>query len=192
LSIQDNVNYVKKELSGDEKVLESAVKIATLYRKHKLKLWVFLIALVIFFIGRGIEARIEASKLLTANEAFLSLQSNAKDTKALEILKENNLALFELYSYTQAIENKDSKALHLLSKSKNAIIADMSAYGASVIEEKAYNSLLYKDMALFTQAYLSIESANIQDAKNKLQEIDEESALATVTGFLKHSTIKDK
>ncbi|MDQ7085513.1 MAG: hypothetical protein Q9M36_11560 [Sulfurovum sp.] len=49
MSIKDDVNYVKKSLSSDEKVLESAFKLETLYRKHKVKLWGLAIALVVFF-----------------------------------------------------------------------------------------------------------------------------------------------
>ena len=39
MSIQSDINYVKSELSADEKVLESALKIETLYKKNKVLIW---------------------------------------------------------------------------------------------------------------------------------------------------------
>ena len=192
MSLKDDVNFVKKELSGDEKVLESAFKLETMYKKHKLKIWALLIALVISFGGRAAMESIRESKLATANEAFLALKIKADDTQALTILKENNPALFELFSYAQAVKKQDIKTLEALSKSKNTVIADASGYTASVLNKKPVDSVLYKEMALFEEAYLAIQSADTKTAKAKLEEIDGRSPLAVLTEFLKHSLLKAK
>ncbi|SFV64974.1 hypothetical protein MNB_SV-13-1678 [hydrothermal vent metagenome] len=190
MSLKDDVNYIKKELSGDEKVLESAFKIETLYRKHKLKFAVALVAVVVFFAGKGIEGNMKESALLEANKAFMTLQVKADDKEALATLKENNPALFDVYSYTQAVKDKDIKTLEALSTSKNAVISDASAYHASILKNKPKSSMLYDDMVLFTQGYLAIKEGKGNVAKVKLEQIDERSPLATITGFLKHSMIK--
>lgn len=190
MSIQDDVNYIKKELSGDEKILESAFKIETLYKKHKVKVGAGILAVFVFFAGTAIQENMHEAKLLEANKAFLSLEENANDAEALKNLKENNPALFDLYSYTQAVKNKDTKALDALATSKNTVISDVSAYASSMLNEKPNDSVLYNDMALFTQAYLAIDAGDTKSAKVKLDQIDERSPLATITGFLKHSTIK--
>ena len=52
MSIQDDVNYVKKELSGDEKVLESAFKLETLYKKYKFFVWGIVGAVLLFFVAQ--------------------------------------------------------------------------------------------------------------------------------------------
>jgi len=181
---------VKRELSSDEKVLESAFKLETLYKKHKLKLWVIVAALVLYFGGRAVQESVHASHLAKANEAFLVLQQKPTDKTALKILKENNPALLELFTYAQAAKNRDAKVLERLASSKNSVLSDASRYTAGVLTRKPVDSTLYKEMALLEEAYLAIGAGDTKTAKEKLELIDERSALAVITGFLKHSLIK--
>lgn len=185
-----NIADIKKELSGDEKVLESAFKLETLYKKHKFKIWAIVVALVVFFGGRAIQENMHESQLAKANEAFLVLQEKPTDAVAFKILEENNPALLELFFYSQAVKNQDAKTLETLSSSKNAVIADVSAYTAGVLNKKPVDSVLYNELALFEEAYLAIGMGDAKTAKAKLELIDERSPLAVITGFLKHSIIK--
>ena len=190
VSIQDDVNYVKKELSGDEKVLESAFKLESLYKKYKFQLWGVIVVLILFFGGQAAISALHEAKLVKANEAFLTLQSNSDDTNALKVLQENNPALLELYNYAQAVKKEDIKALESLTSSSNSVIADASGYTAGVLKKKPVDSKLYKEMALFEEAYLSILAGDVKTAQNKLELIDERSSLSVIKEFLKHSTIK--
>ena len=190
MSIKDDVNYVKKELSGDEKVLESAFKLESLYKKYKFQLWGVAAALILFFGGQAVVNALDEAKLVKANEAFLTLQSKSDDADALKVLKENNPALFELYNYAQAVKKEDVKALESLAESQNNVIADASAYTAGVLSKKPVGSKLYNEMALLEEAYLAILAGDVKMAQNKLELIDERSALSVVKEFLRHSTIK--
>ena len=190
VSIQDDVNYVKKELSGDEKVLESAFKLESLYKKYKFQLWGVIAVLILFFGGQSVMGTLHEAKLVKANEAFLTLQSNSDDTNALKVLQENNPALLELYTYAQAVKKEDIKALESLTSSTNSVIADASAYTAGVLNKKPVDSKLYKEMVLFEEAYLAILAGDVKMAQNKLELIDERSSLSVIKEFLKHSTIK--
>ena len=192
MSIKDDVKYVKTELSGDEKVLESAFKLETLYNKHKFKLWGIIAALVLYFGGQAVMTAMHEAKLVKANEAFLALQSKNDDATAINVLKENNPALFELYSYAQAVKNKDIKTLESLSQSSNSVVADSSKYTAGVLNKKPVDSKLYKGMALLEEAYMAIEAGKTDLAKEKLELIDERSPVGVIASFLKHSTIKAK
>ena len=190
VGIKDDVNYVKKELSGDEKVLESAFKLESLYKKYKFHLWGAAAVLILFFGGQAVVNALHEAKLVKANEALLTLQSNSEDANALKVLKENNPALFELYTYAQAVKKEDLKALESLATSQNNVIADASAYTASVLSKKPADSELYNELALFEEAYLAILAGDVKRAQNKLELIDERSALSVVKEFLQHSTIK--
>jgi hypothetical protein len=190
VSIKDDVNYVKKELSGDEKVLESAFKLESLYKKYKFHLWGVTAALILFFGGQAVMTAMHEAKLVKANEAFLTLQTKSDDTNALKVLQENNPALFELYSYAQAVQKEDVKSLESLAASQNNVIADASAYTAGVLSKKPVDSKLYNELALFEEAYLAIVAGDVKMAQNKLELIDERSALSVVREFLRHSTIK--
>lgn len=190
VSIKDDVNYVKRELSGDEKVLESAFRLESMYKKYKFQLWGVVAVVIVFFVTQAVMGALHEAKLTKANEAFLTLQTKSDDADALKILQENNPALFELYTYAKATKQQDIKALEALAKSSNSVIADASAYTAGALSKKPVDSKLYKEMALFEEAYLAIVSGDIKTANNKLELIDERSPLSVITGFLKHSTIK--
>ena len=180
---------IKKELSNDEKILESAFKLETIYKKYKLIIWAVAIGLVLFFVGRAVMDTLERAKLEDANKAFLALQENPEDTKSLSTLKDKNPSLYEMYIYSQAVNKSDKKVLSGLVNSGNDIVADASKYTLSVLDSKPQNSKLYGDMALFEEAYLALKSGNIAAAKAKLSEIDEKSPLSKVANLLKHATL---
>ena len=184
------IEDVKKELTGDEKVLESAFKLETYYKKYKFAIWGLASIAIVFFVGSSVMNTMHESKLEEANEAFLVLQSNAEDSTALATLKAKNPALFELYSYAEAVKKQNIEALKTLTKSSNTIIADVSAYIVGVIEKKPVSSKLYNDLALFEEGYVAILAGDNKTAKDKLGLIDERSSLAMMTKFLQHSMIK--
>ena len=88
------------------------------------------------------------------------------------------------------MKKEDIKALESLASTQNNVIADASAYTAGVLSKKPVDSKLYKEMALFEEAYLAIVAGDTKTAQNKLELIDERSPLSVITQFLKHSTIK--
>jgi len=190
VSIKDEVKFVKEELSSDEKVLESAFKLETFYKKNKVIIWGVIGALVLFFAVKTGMEEVRQSKLEAANQAYLTLEQKPDDANALSVLKENNPALYELYTLSQAAKKQDAEALKQLSNSKNDIVADMSRYTASVIEKAPKDSKVYKELAYFEEAYVAIKAGDIQKAKNKLALIDERSPLATLAKFLEHATLK--
>ena len=192
MSIKDDVNYVKKELTGDEKILESAFKIEGLYKKYKFVIWGVAAALILFFAGKTAMDAIHEAKLAEANQAFLTLQTKADDTQALQTLKEKNPALFELFSFAQAVKKQDVKALNTLAGSSNAVIADSSKYVAATLENKSSDSKLYKELALLEEAYLAIKAGDVKSARSKLELIDERSSFSMLASLLKHSTLKAK
>ena len=192
MSIQDNIKYVGKELSGDEKMLESTLKLEAFYNKYKKTIWIILAIIVAIVIIKPIFDAYRDMKLDNANSALLVLQKDPKDLKALEILKSENMPLFELYNYSKAIKEKDLKALETLSTSKNALISDISTYHSSLLKSKASNSKYYKEMSAIEDAYLSIKAGDIKKAKDSLELIDARSPVAPIADLLKHYTIKGK
>jgi len=187
-----NITDVKQELSSDEKILESAFKIETLYKKYKFIIWAIVIGLLLFFVGRNVMSSMKEAKLAEANNAFLTLQKNAEDTNALAILKEKNPALFELFSFSQANQKEDRKTLLNLKNSTNKVIADASTYTLAVLEKKPTNSKLYKEMTILEDAYLAIKSGDKKSAKAKLSLISPDSSLAELASLLAHSLLKEK
>ncbi|MFT7880077.1 MAG: hypothetical protein ABXS91_06730 [Sulfurimonas sp.] len=181
---------VKQELSSDEKVLESAFKLETLYKKYRVVIWGIVGVLVLFFVGKNVMTAMEESRLAEANSALLTLQQNPEDSGAFTTLKEKNPALFELYRYAEAAKKGDKSTLTALAQSSNKVISDASQYNLAVMENRTADSVLYKEMTLLEEAYLAIENGEIQKAQEKLDMIDPRSPVATLAQLLKHSTIK--
>jgi len=187
-----NITDVKRELSSDEKVLESAFKLETLYKKYKFIIWAVVIGLILFFAGRTVMQNMHEAELAKANQAFLTLQTKADDAEALKVLKEKTPALFELFSFSQASQKQDTKVLGSLKNSSNVVIADASAYTLAALEKKPSNSKLYKEMSIMEDAYLAIKSGDIKSAKAKLSLISPDSSLSMLSSLLLHSTLKAK
>ncbi|HHD80717.1 MAG TPA: hypothetical protein ENK99_03820 [Campylobacterales bacterium] len=192
MNIQDGIKEVKKEFTTDEQMLVSAFKLEKFYKKNKIAIFVVAGLVVAFFSGKAILEAIENSRLNSANDAYLVLQKDEKNTQALDKLKSKNPELFELYSYNQAVKNRDTKALKTLSSSKNEFISDMSRYHLYVLEAKETNSELYKDFALVNNAYIYIKDGKMEEAKNQLALIDEKSPVYNISKIIKHYTIKGK
>ena len=192
MNIQDGIKEVKKEFSSDEQILVSAFKLEKFYKKNKIAIFTVVGLLVAFFSIKGVMGVIEESRLNSANEAYLVLQKDANNSQALETLKSKNPKLFELYSYTQAVKNRDIKTLQTLTNSKNEFISDMSSYHLSILDGKEADSELYKDFALVHNAYLYIKDKRLEEARNQLALIDEKSPIYSISKIIRHYTIKGK
>jgi hypothetical protein len=190
LNISDTINEAKKELSSDEQMLASAFKLEKFYKKHKIKIYSILTIATIYVVGTAIMNNIAEQKLVTANSAYLTLEKDAKNQTALNELKTNNPALFDLYNYQEAIKNSDKEALKELSINANSIIADLSSYHLSVLEGKPAKSELYNEFALVNNASLLIKEGKIEEAKDELTLIGEDSPVFNISKMIKHYTIK--
>lgn len=187
-----NIADVKRELSGDEKVLEKAFKLETLYKKYKLIIWAVVIGLILFFVGKTVMQNMHEARLIAANEAFVSLQKNENDSNALAILKEKNPELFELFSLSKAMNSKDTKVLETLSTSSNEVVADISKYIIANLENKSSDSKIYNEFNVLQEAYLAIKAGDKSTAKSKLEMISDNRDLSQVSQTLQHATLKAK
>ena len=184
------IDDVKKELSGDEKMLASAFKAEKIYKKHKLKIFIIVGIIIAYFVGTAIMESIAQDKREKANAAYLVLEKNAKDSDALNSLKSNNLALFELFSYQEAVKTSDAAALKALSSNKNEIISDLASYHLAVIEGKPSNSKFNGDISKVHNASLLIKEGKTTEAKEELELIAEDSPLHNISKMIKHYGIK--
>jgi len=189
LSLKDEVEYIKGSLSGDEKILENAFRLERVYKKHKMKIWATVVALTLFFGGSAIMQAYQDSKMNAANEALLILQANPDDASALSSLKDNNIKLYELFSYSKATKNKDIKALETLSSNDDTLLADLSRYHAAILDSKVVDSKYYQELVLIEEAFVALKSGKKDLAKQKLALIGENSPVSNIARLLKHYTI---
>ena len=192
MSISETINEAKKELSNDEHMLASAFKLEKLYKKHKIKLYSVLTIATLYLVGMAIMDAVAQQKLVTANSAYLTLEKEPKNKEALNELKSNNPLLFALQTYQEAIKNSDIEALKTLSTNPNKIIADLSSYHLAVLEGKPSQSELYNGFSQVRNASLLIKEGKIEEAKNELDFIGEDSPVYNISKMIKHYTIKGK
>ena len=184
------IDDVKKELNSDEQMLASAFKAEKLYKKHKLKIFTVVGLAILYFAGTAIMTSIAEGKKETANTAYLALEKNVKDTTALETLKTNNPALFELFSYQNAVKASDTTALQGLTTSKNEILADLASYHLAVIQGKPADSKYNADLSKVHNAALLFKEGKTVEAKEELELISEESPVYNISKMIKHYSIK--
>ncbi|MBN2825086.1 MAG: hypothetical protein JXQ76_07185 [Campylobacterales bacterium] len=190
MSIKDDVNYVKQELSSDEKMLEGLLKVEKVYHKHKLKFVALIAIILLAFGGNAIKNSMEEGRLTDANEALLALQQNPDDSAALETLKSKNPPLYELYIYSNAIKDKDKTKLKTLSASSNAMIADLSKYHLATLDHQVGYSKYYNELSKIEEAFVALQKGKDQTATDKLSFIEQNSPFYNLALLLKHQTIK--
>jgi len=192
VSLKDELQHVKEELSSDEKILESAFKLEKLYKKYKYLIWGVLVLLVVGYAGNAGWNAYRQSKLDAANEAFLTLRQNPLDKNAASKLKANNPRLYELFELKQAIDNKASDKLKTLEASSDPVVAAIAGYHNGVLSRKPVDTPYYHDMAVIEEAYLDLKSGNKKAASDKLSLISEDSPAAKIAQLLKHYAIEAK
>ncbi len=189
MDIKEIKQYAKDELSSDEKLLESVLKFETIYNKHKAKLFIVLAFVALSIIAFWGYNEYKEYKYEKANEALMKLIENPDDKGAIESLKSNNKALYNLYSYHMASAKNDTKRLQELSGLEDKLIADLSKYTLGIIENKPVDSEYYHDLSLIMQVNDAISKREYQKAKTILDSISQNSPLINIATLYKHYTL---
>ena len=189
MSIKDELQHVKEELSGDEKILESAFKLERIYKKYKILIWGILLLLIVGFGGNAAWGAYQQSKLASANDAFLTLQKDPKDSAALAKLKANNPKLLALFQLHQALASGSVDALKTLESNRDPIVSDVAKYHVGVLSGHPVDSVYYHDLSVIEEAYADLKAGNKSAAKDKLSLISETSPVAKIAQLLKHATL---
>lgn len=184
MSMKENVNYIKEELSTQESFLENFLKLEKFYGKYKKIIFSSVAALALGFISVSVLDYISYQNKIAANEAFNTTLENPNDTAALEVLKSKNQKLYEIALYM-----KDG------TKTVNVeFLKELSAYTAAVekgdplqigsVTQK--QGLVLKDFAIFNKALIEAQKGKYQDAKETLRLIPETSNIASLVTMLEH------
>jgi hypothetical protein len=194
VSIKEQMEYAKEELTQDEKLLAGLIKAERFYKRNKMVILALVAIVVLGGAGYGVMGYLKEQKLLKANEAFLALKANPEDKGAMETLRRENPALAELVTLDRAIEKGDVKALETLKSSGDPLVSDLAAYHLGVLQKRAdllkdyrmKSGALLKDFALFDEAYLLMKEGKVKEAKERLAMITDNSPLKPVAKMLGH------
>jgi len=188
VSIQEELQHVKAELSSDEKILENAFKLERLYKKNKGLIWTVVAVALIGLGGNAAWQAYQRNKLESANAALLKLQADPKDSAALQTLQTNNPKLYALFSLSQALHQNKASALEPFLSDSDELIADLARYHAGVLSGKPTDSTYYHDLSVLEEAWAALQAGKPTQAHTQLSLIGETSPVAKVAQLLKHYT----
>lgn len=194
LSITENIKTLKEGLNSEEKIFETVVNLEKIYKRYKLIIWTLVVAVVAYFIISAVNASVEETRVATANSAYAKLLENKDDATAKTMLKENSPALYDLYTFHEAMTHADIDGLKALRDSKTFAISDMASYQYAMLsgDNKALmnyinnGGIYYKDIALLNAASTLLKQSKIKEAKALLDRIQQDSAFYDQAQTLKH------
>lgn len=194
VSLKENIEMVRHELSSEEQFFEKAVQTERFVKKYKKPL-IGIVTAAILAIAAGTAYDITTQNNIDrSNTAFNMLMADANDKEAQAELKSLNPNLFDVWSLSQALKSKDQNALRTLENSKALVVADLAAYELAAIQEnesglQAYaqkNGALLKDLALIETAVILIDKGDKAAAQAKLSMIDINSPVYQLAQSLSH------
>lgn len=191
-----NIEYIKEELSYQERFLESTIKLETLMRKYKKLLIAVVVIALLAIVGYNVNEYLKTSAIENSNRAYLSLIENPNDKVAKATLKSENPKLYSIFLLQSAVSSKDTTELNSI-KIEDKILNDLKSYQVASLSQdlkllSQYSSnkeAILKDLAVFQEAFLLIESKKFTLAKSRLAMIDFNSPLRDLANYLQHYLI---
>jgi len=189
LSLKDNVNAIKEELSAEEQFLESVIKAEGFWKKYKKILIGLAVIVVVGLLAKVAMDTIHDSNIEASNNAYNALLKNSNDTAALATLKSKNPKLYEMYLFKTNMDSNDASALE---KTKalisDPILKNLITYQVESINKKvhAVDAGIAKELALAQEGYLLLKENKIKEADAKFAEIPATSTLQSIVKNLKH------
>ena len=188
MSIKENVDYVKTELSSEEKFLENFVRSERFFRKYKTLIFGIIAALIIGFIVVFVKNILDESNKIEANIAFKKVLENSNDAQALATLKDKNEKLYEIALFLQA--RKDNKTVEIntpvLKELAKFQIAMESKNTKELENLSMQNDFLLKEFAIFNKALLLTNEGKFEEAKTALKQIPQTSKATELANLLNH------
>jgi len=173
MALKEEIEYIKQEISTEEKFFESFFKLEKFYKKHKIKI-ISIIGLVIITVaGYGINDFLQKRKILKVNVAYNEILANKNVEKNLDILRKDapNLYKIILYKTTKA-KIIDLNYLKELTQLQNAIKNnDLKTIDNLILS----NNLLLKDYAIYYKAILLTYKKEYKKAIATLNQINQNS-----------------
>lgn len=179
MSIKENLQEIKKEVSNDEKMLESAFRIEAFIKKYK----VLIIALIIVGVGSimwpYVSDYLQEQKAIKSTALMEKIQANNEDESAWSELKKENLAMYEMMRLSYALKNNKTQELEQMKNAKNPFISQYVTYELATSTQNlgSIKDGEFLDLALLQEEYLLASKKERQQALSKLDAINDASIL---------------
>ena len=187
MSIKDDVNYIKNELSSEEKFLESFVKTERFFKKYKKLIFGLIILAIVGSVVFLVKTKLDEKNLYEANIALSNFLENGNQN-SLDELKEKNRDLYEIALYLDA-KNEFKNADINLKYWKELLDFQVALLNSNqseldLVSKKA--DFLLKDYAIFNQALILVNNQKYAEAREILGKISQDSRAFELATLLKH------
>ena len=185
MSIKENVDYIKSELSSEEKLLEGFVKSERFFKKYKNLLIALVVAIVLGSIFYVVKKSFDESNKYESN-LLLNSYLEKGDEKALEDLKNKNLYEVALYLKAKKDEKSVEISLPILKELLEFELAKKDSNLEALDKLSMKGDFLLKDYALFNKALILTNEKKYQEAKDTLAKISNDSRTIELVNLLNH------
>ena len=183
MSLKENVDYIKEEISTQESFIENFFKLEKLYKKYKKVIISLSIICVVAVVGTLVSNYVSEQNRLAANNIFNICLENPDDKVSLADLKSKDENLYKLALYVNNKTANDTEFFKELSAYSSAMESeDLNALDKVTQSQK----FLLKDFALFNKALIQAQKANYKEAKETLKLIPLTSNVSSLVKMLEH------
>ena len=188
MSMKENVDFIKQELTTEEKFLEGTIKVERFWKKYKLLIIGVAIIIVAAVVGINYKKSVDASNKIAANEAMNLFLKDNKDEKALNTLKELDKRLYEVALFIKASKNSEIATVNV------PYLKELMTYNEAISkndlnklnELSMDNRFLLKEFAIFNKAMILTQDGKYEEAKSILKLIPETSQANQLSQLLMH------
>lgn len=187
MSLKEDINYIKEEISTEESFMEKFFKIEQFYKKYKNIIIGGASVIIVAVLGFYISSYVSEQNKIEANKAFNILLTDSLNKEAIAILKDKNPKLLEVINFTKNnTTNTDVAYLKELALYSKAMKENNINKLSSVTENQNF---LLKDFALFNKALIQTQNKKYLDAKETLKQIPQSSNIIALSKMLSHFLI---
>ena len=186
MSLEENVNQIKKEISSEEKFFESFFKVERFYKKYKLIIIASAVVIVTYLVASNVISYQNEQDKLLANKAYNALLVNKDVAINTAILQEKNQELLNIFLYQNSSDNTkevDAKYLKEISLFNKAIKNnDIKALDTLLLNP----DFMLKDFALFNKALIQSSNSDFVSSKETLKLIPKTAVISPLVVMLEH------
>ena len=190
MSMKENVEYIKQEISTEESFLENFFKVEQFVKKYKKALIATASIVVLAFFGNTYFTYAKNLKILEANTILNKVLQNPNDTTAINQLQQKDTKLYNIALYLK--DNTASTSVEFLK--------ELALYNKALKEKNANQiatlstnqNFILKDFALFNQALIQVQNKDYTSAKETLKLIPITSEVSKLTAILNHYLLTKK
>lgn len=194
MSLKENIKMVKEELNSEEKFFEKAVITERFVNKYKNLMIGIVVLIVIVVVSSIVYDLNKKSTIKEANEVLVKLNSEINNEALKTSLEQLSPALFDVWTYSQAVASNDIDKLKTLSDSDTIVVSDLVNYEVAsrtndidkLFDYSMNRDAIYKDLALVQNAILYLDKNEIKKAHTELKKVSQNSSLKGVVLALLH------